>query len=162
RVVAEPEHGAHRLDALPAAQFDAEVEDVADFLVDDGFRQAEPRHLRAHEAATLLVGFEHGDFVAEWREIARDRQRGRARADAGDALAVLSRGRFWHARPDVALVVRCDALEPADGDGLGFFAIVFLDPTATAGRFAGSVAGASEDPRKDIRFPIDHVGIGVA
>jgi hypothetical protein len=51
------------------------IEDVAgsSSITDSG--QAEARDLRAHEAAGLGIGVEHGDVVAERREVARDGQR---------------------------------------------------------------------------------------
>ena len=55
-------------------RFDAEIEDVADLLVDDRFGQAKARHLGAHESAALPVGFENGDFVAERGQVAGDGQ----------------------------------------------------------------------------------------
>ena len=95
---------------------------------------------------------EHHDLVADRRQIARDRQRRRACADAGDALAVaLIRG-AGDQRGDVLLVIGGDALEPADGDRL------FLKPSAAAGGLARTVAGASQNPREHIRLPIDHIG----
>ena len=57
---------------------------------------------------------------------------------------------------DVALVVGRDALEPADRHRL------FLDAAAAAGRLAGPVAGAAEDAREDVGFPVDHERVGVA
>src|SRR5262249_36782721 len=39
--------------------------------------------------------------------------------------------------------------------GLG----ALLDPAAPASRFARTIAGAAENARKDIRLPIDHVGV---
>src|SRR5262249_9849204 len=57
---------------------------------------------------------------------------------------------------DVVLIVGRHALQPADGDGF------LLDPTPATGRLAGPVAGAAEDARKDIRLPIDDIGVGVA
>ena len=54
--------------------------------------QAEFRNLAAHHAAGARVGIEHDDLVAERRKIARDGQRRRPRADAGDALAVSLHG----------------------------------------------------------------------
>ena len=95
----------------------------------------------------------HHDFVADRREIARHRQRRRAGADAGDALAVALGRRGRQQRRDVLFVVGGDALEPADGDRL------LLEPSSTACRLAWAVAGAPEDPRKHIRLPIDHVGV---
>ena len=100
RVVALRQQRLHRIDALAAAEFDAQVEDVADFLVDDLLGQAEARHLGAHEAAGLAIGLEHGDLVAQRRQIARDGQRSRPGTDAGDALAVAAASRLRHARAD--------------------------------------------------------------
>jgi len=77
---------------------DAEIEHVADLLVDHFLGQTETRNLRADHAAGLRVAVEHGDVVAERREIARHGERRRPRAHAGDALAVFAlRGR----NPDV-------------------------------------------------------------
>ncbi len=57
---------------------------------------------------------------------------------------------------DVVLVVGGDALQAADRHRL------LLDPSAPAGRLAGAVAGAPENPRKHVRLPVDHVGVAVA
>ena len=89
RVKVFGEQRLHAVDALAADEFDAEIEDVAAFLVDHAFRQAEFRNLRAHHAAGLRVLIEHDAFVAHRREIARHRERGGAAADERDALAVL-------------------------------------------------------------------------
>ena len=92
---------------------------IADLLVDHLVGQAELRDLAAHHAAGPRVGVEHGDFVADRGEIARDGQRGGPGADAGDPLAVaFVGGAFGRRSGDVALVVGGDALEPADGDRL--------------------------------------------
>jgi hypothetical protein len=72
-VVALGKDFLERVDALSAAQLDTHVEDVAGLFVDHRFRQAEARHLRAHEAAALRIGFEHDDVIAERREVARHR-----------------------------------------------------------------------------------------
>ncbi len=80
------------VDALAAAEFDAEIEDVVALLVDDGFRQPEARDLGADHAAGLGVLVEHDAAVAERGEIARHRERGRTAADQRDALAVLRDG----------------------------------------------------------------------
>ena len=53
RVVAFGEQRLQAVDALAAAELDAEVEDVADLLVDHRFGQAELRDLRADHAAGL-------------------------------------------------------------------------------------------------------------
>ena len=73
---------------LPLLEGNAEVEDVVHLLVDHFERQAEARDLRPDHAAGARVLVEHGDVVAERREVARDGERRRAGADAGDALAV--------------------------------------------------------------------------
>ena len=65
------EHALQAVDALAGDEIHAEVEHVAHFLVDHAFRQAEARDLRPHEAARLRFAVEHGDVVAERREVAR-------------------------------------------------------------------------------------------
>ena len=60
------------VDALAAAELDAEIEDVVALLVDHRFRQAEARDLRADHAAGLGVLVEH-DAVDS--RAARDRAR---------------------------------------------------------------------------------------
>ena len=61
-----------------------------------------------------------------------------------------------HAVLDVVLEVGGDALQPADRDRR------ILDAAAAAGRLARAIAGASENSRKHVRSPIDHVGVAVA
>ena len=143
RVVAFGEQRLEAVDALPAAEIDAEVEDVADFLVDHRFRQAEARDLRADHAAGARVAVEDRDVVAERREIARDGERRGAGADAGDALAVLGLRRLRQPARDVVLVVGGDALQPADRDRLGLLGVALLrrgrggTPARTGGRRCG-------------------------
>ena len=144
------------VDTLARPEIDAEIEDVAAFLVDHRFRQPEPRDLGADHAARLGVGIEHDAMIAERREVARDRERGRAGADQRDAPAVLVRRRARQARPDIVLEVGGDALEAADRHRLFFHA------ATPARRLAGPVAGTPEHARKDVRAPIDHVGVGIA
>ena len=170
----------HALDAVAALVIDvADVEDVADFLVDHFFRQTEARHLRAHEAAGFRIGFEHGDVITQRRQIARHGQRRGAGADACNTLAVHLCRRLGHAFGDTVfrLVVGGDTLQAADRYGFGFgFAMltvfvrlrglaqldVAFFHTATAARgFARTVAGAAENAGEDIRLPVDHVGIVV-
>lgn len=155
RVVLLREQGLHAVDAMTALELDAEVEDVAGLLVDHRIRQAELRDLRAHHAAGFGVGIEYGAMVAEWSEIARHRQRGRAAADQRDALAVLRSG-VRQALLDVVLEIRGDALEAADRDR------IVLDASATARRLAWTIARAPQDAGEHVRFPIDHVGVAVA
>ena len=77
--------------ALAEMEFDAHIGDVAAFLVDHRLGQAEARDLACASCRRLLVAVEHHEVVAERREVARHRQRGRAGADQRDALAVLLR-----------------------------------------------------------------------
>src|SRR3954452_5710090 len=58
--------------------------------------------------------------------------------------------------PDVILEIGGDALQPADRHRR------FLDAAAAARRLAWPVAGAAENSRKHIRFPVDHVGVAIA
>ena len=140
---------------MTALELDAEVEDVVGLFVDHRVRQAEFWNLAPHHAAGLGVGIEHGAVIAERGEIARDRERGGTAADQRDALAVLRR-RFRHAMLDVILEVGGDALQAADRDR------IFLDAAAAARRLARTIAGASQNSGKHVRFPIDHVGVAVA
>src|ERR1041385_7829634 len=156
RVPGLAEQRLHAVGAGAAAEFDAEIEDVTAFLVDDAVGQTEFRDLAADHAAGLRIAVEHHAMVADRREVACDRQRGGAAADQRDALAVLARRRLGQPVLDVVLVVGGDALEAADRHRL------ILDAHAPAGRLAGAVAGAPEDPREHIGAPIDHVGVGVA
>ena len=139
---------------MTALELDAEVEDVIGLLVDHLVRQPEFRNLAAHHAAGLGVGIEHGAVIAERREIARDRERSGTAADQRDALAVL-RQRRRHPMLDVVLEVGGDALEAADRDRR------FLDAAAAAGGLARTIAGASQNSGKHIRFPVDHIGVAI-
>src|ERR1700761_5243377 len=102
RIVIIGEQLLHALDALTALELDAEAQDVAGLLVDHGIGQAEFRNLAPHHAAGLGVGIEHRAVIAERREIARHRERGRTTTDQRDALAVL-RSRLRQLMPDVVL-----------------------------------------------------------
>jgi hypothetical protein len=39
--------------------------------------------------------------------------------------------------------------------------LIFLDPPTSAGRLAGPIAGASQNPREHVAHPVDHVGVVV-
>src|SRR5437763_17141532 len=160
RVIALLDQLLHAVDFHTALEFDAEIEDVAHFLVDHLHRQAEARDLRPDHAARARILVENGDVVAERREIARYGERRRPGADAGDLLAVLLRGGLRHPRLDVALVVGGDALQAADRDGFRFLAAIFLDAPAPAGGRAGTAARAAGYSGKNVREPVDHVGGG--
>src|SRR5947209_2975915 len=56
---------------------------------------------------------------------------------------------------DVILEIRGNALQAADRHRR------FLDPDAAARGLARTVAGAAEDSREHIRFPVDHVGVAI-
>src|SRR6185312_10064697 len=155
RVPAFGDQRLQRVDALAAAEFDAEIEDVARLLVDDAVGQTEFRNLRADHAARFRILVEHDAGIALRRKIARDGERGRPAADERDALAVLLLRGLWQSRPDVVLVIGGDALEAADRHRL------VLDADAPAGRLARPVARAAEHAGEHVRFPIDHVGVFV-
>ncbi len=155
RVVFLREQRLHALDAVTALEVDAETQDVAGLLVDHRIGQAEFRDLRPHHAAGFRIAVEHGAVIAERRQVARHSQRGRTAAHEGDALAVLRCG-AWQTLLDVVLEVRGNALEAADRHRR------LLDASAPARRLAWAIAGASQDSRKHVRLPIDHVGVAVA
>ena len=157
-----------RVDARAAAELDAEVEDVADLLVDHRVGQAELRDLRAHHAAGLRVAVEHDAVVAERREIARDGERRGPAADQRDALAVPRLRAAWAAargcrpcsRPRRASAGRS---RPARAWlRLAVIGRALLDAPAPARGLARAVAGAAEDAREHVRLPVDHVGVAVA
>src|SRR5947207_2575701 len=137
-----------------------QIEDIANFLVNHFERQAEARDLRPDHAASARILVEDGDLIAERREVARHGERSRTGTDAGDLLAV--RFSFLGKPPaDVVLVVRGHSLQAADRDRLGLGIVLFLDAAAAARGLAGPVARAPEDAGKHVRFPVDHVGVGV-
>src|SRR6266851_4818745 len=143
------------VDASATGKLNAEVENIIAFLVDDGFRQAESRDLRADHAAGLRILIEHNAMIAKWSEVARDCQRCRSTAHKRNAPAVLDCRRPGQAVADVVLEVRGDALEATDRDWFLFHA------AAPAGRLARPIASTPEDAGKYVGFPIDHVGVAV-
>ncbi len=148
------------VDEAATLELDADIEDIADFLVDHGFGQPKFRNLRADHSAGLRVAIEYCDLIAERCEITRDGERCRSRANQRNALAVFLGGRFRQTFADVFLVVGSDALKPADRNGLRFAGsvcrdrhtqrIIFLDATAAACRFARAVAGAAQNPGENV------------
>src|ERR1700722_11304893 len=155
RVVILAEQRLQAVDALAAFELDAEIEDVVGFLVDHRIRQPEFRNLRAHHAARLGVGIEHGAEITERREVPGHRERGRTAADDRNAPAVVRRT-ARHAVLDVVLEVGGDALQPADRNRC------LLDAATVARGLARTFAGAAENSRKHVRSPIDHVGVAIA
>ena len=83
RVVVIVQQRLQAVDPLAEPHLHAEVGDVADFLVDDVFGEAEFRDLAADHAARARVRIEQHQFVAERRQVARDGQRGGAGTDRG-------------------------------------------------------------------------------
>src|SRR5579871_5511942 len=57
-------------------------------------------------------------------------------------------------------MIRSDALQAADRDGLAFGLALFGKAAAAAGWLAGPIAGTPENSREHVRFAIEHVGIG--
>lgn len=151
-------HGIH---ALTAVELHAEVQDVARFLVNHSLWQPEPGYLRADETAGPGLAVEHGHLVAQRGQITRDRQRCRARPDAGHTLAV-ERGHFRHTGLDIVLVISGHTFEPADGHGLRLVPVVLLHTSPPTGWLARPVAGTSQHTGKDVGHPVDHVGVAVA
>src|SRR5262249_61331344 len=150
RIPALRQQRLEAVDALAAVKFDAEIEDVVAFLVDDGFGQTEARDLRADHAAGLRVLVEHDAVIAERREVARDRERGGAAAHERDALAVLCGRRLGQAGADVVLEVGRDPFQAADRDRL------VLPPPPPAGWCAPPGARAGAGSREPAWFPSYH------
>ncbi len=143
------------LDAVAEPEIDAHVDDVADLIGDDRFRQAKRRDVRQHQSARLLERLEDRHFVAKGHQIVRNGEGSRACTDAGDALAVPDLGRARQAVGDVIAQVRSDALQAADGDRLRF------DAAAAARGLARAIAHTSEYSREYVGFAIEHVRVAV-
>jgi hypothetical protein len=133
------------------AQIRPHAHDVADLLVQHIGGQAERRNIGSHQSARDRVLFEYRDLVAHRQQVVCDGKRRRARADAGNALAVLLTRRLGQERGDVVTIVGRNALQPANGNRLG------LDSAAAAGRFAGSIAHPAQNAREDVGLSIHHV-----
>ena len=156
------DQGLHRIDALVAPKINAQGKDVAGLFVDDRLGQTKTRDLGPHETAGLLLAFKHRDLIALGGQIARHGQRSRARADAGNLLAIAWQWYRHHGAHAVgALVVGRNAFEPANRDRLGLGKIFFLDPSSPAGRLAGPVASTAQNAREYIADPVDHIGVVV-
>ena len=166
------EHGFHTFDARPGTEFSAEVEYVIDFLINHRFGQAKARNLRTYHAAGTCIAVMDDNVIAERQKIARDGKRGGSGTDAGDTFAVFLPCRLGQAIANVLLQIGSDALQAADRDRFRFCvntgraglagAIVFLHASASAGGFAGTITGAPKNSWKDVRLPVDHIGIAVA
>ena len=155
-VVVHIEHLFHARYLVVEVGVDPHIEDQVDLLVQHFRRQAEGRNLAAHHAAPGGVAVEHVDFVPQRQQIAPHDERGGAGAQQRDALSVLLLRHGRHERTNVALVVRGDALQPADRHGFLF------GSHATAYRLAWTITGAAEDAREHVGLPVDHERLGIA
>src|SRR5690606_7973502 len=153
RVEAFVEQRPHALHRRREPQVRAHVDDVADLLVEHARRQAKRRDIRAHQPAGLVVRRVDHALVAERQQIVRDRERRGSRADQRDALTVSSRGRLRQPARDVAAPIGCGTLQATDGNRL------LLDPAASAGRLAGTVADPTENARENVRPPVEEISI---
>src|SRR5581483_1749687 len=151
RVEAFRQQGIEALDLVAEASLHPEAEDAVDLLVQHARGQAERGNVGAHQAAAPGVLLEQHARVAERQKITRDSERGRPRADERYALAVLLRRNIGHEGVDLALVIRGDTLQAADGNRL------LLHAAAPACGLAGAIADPAEDARKDVALPIEHV-----
>src|SRR5690606_1445350 len=113
----------------------------------------EARDLRSHHPAPLMPFIEQVDLITQRRQVARHGKRGRATADKTYLLAVLLYGRQRNSVFDVALIVGSHTFQPAYCHGL------LIDPATAAGGLTRTVARAAKNTGKNIRFPIDHVGV---
>ncbi len=151
-----PEQRLEALHRRAVPNLHPHVDDHGDLFVEHRGRQTEAGDVGPHEPARPGVLLEHHDLVAERHQIVGHRQRRGSRADTGDALPVLRRGRLRQSRADVSLEIGGHALDAADGDRL------LLDAHAAAGRLARAIAGAPEDPREDVGVAVEQIGVVVA
>jgi amidase len=134
---------------------DAQPQYVIDLFVQHALRQPECRYLRQHKAAALELFVEKVHLVAERRKVARHRQARRPRAYQRHLSSVRLKGALRHIGQRIFAKIGRHALKSAYGYGL----FVYAPPAAR--RFARAVARAPQDPREDVRVPVDHVRLGV-
>ena len=120
------------------------------------FRQPKSGNIGAHQAARLVLFLENRDLIAERHQIIGYGQGGGTGADAGDAFAVFLGRNLRQQVVDFSAQIGGDALQTADRNRLA------IQAASPAGRLARAVAGAAQDRRKHIRFPIQHVGVGIS
>jgi len=141
-----------------ADEFDAEVEDVIAFLINDAFRQTEFRKFACASCPPdfgVLVRTRRNRIPS--REVARPRERGRSAADERHALAVFVLAAFGQPAADIVLEVGSDPLSSGRSRP--------ARSRRARGLQAGSQGRSQVRPRipgKHVRFPIDHVGVAVA
>ncbi len=132
------------------------VDDVSDFFIQYFDRQAESGYVVAHQATGDSLCLENGALVTQRHQVVGYRQGGATRTNQGDFLAVLFfRGGGQTVR-NVSAVICGDSFQPANGHRL------FIHPHTAASRLTGSVANPTEDGRKNVAFPVDHIGIAEA
>ena len=144
------------VDALAQPHLRAHGRDIAHFLIQHFFGQAEFGDLRADHAAGFSLAVKYNKIITKGGEIACNRHRGGASPDQRDPFAVFLFGHFGHAGGNITLIIGRDPFEAADRHRF------FLDAAAPTGWLAGAVAGAAQNARKHIGFPVDHKGIGIA
>lgn len=94
-------------------------------------------------------------LITQRSKVTGDGQRSRPCAYQRDLLAVLRKGPLRHERQRIFSIIRGNALESANCNRF------FFDTAAATGRFTWSVARSSENTRKHVRVPVDHVSLGV-
>src|SRR5205823_9285038 len=97
--------------SLTGAKLDAQAEYVADLFVDHRLGQAELGDLAPDHPSGLRVRVVDDAFVAERRQVARDRQRRRPGADQCNALAARFRGALGEPVAYIVLEIRGYALQ---------------------------------------------------
>ena len=112
------------------------------FLRQHVLGQTEGRDVGSHQTAGLILLLEDGDLVAKRHQVVRHRKRGRTRADAGDALAVLLLRARRQQMLDFVAKVGSNALQPADSDGFT------VKAAAAAGGFTRTIASSAENAGK--------------
>ena len=135
---------AHARHGAVEPEFHAHVQDQTDLVIDHRCGQTERGNIAAHQSARRAEAFEDHDFVAERREVIRERQRRRTRADASNALAVALERPAQNTPCELTFQICSDTFQSANGDRL------FLDASAPAGRLARPIAHAPQDARKHV------------
>src|SRR5687767_12035306 len=93
------------------------------------------------------------DFISQRCEVPGYSKRCRATSDQSDLPAIRCEGSLRNTIQNITFMIRSHPLEAANGNWF------FFDAASAAGRFTWPVASTTQDSRKNIRLPIDHVGI---
>ena len=134
----------HELDAQPLDQADVHLDRLA--------RQPEGGDADEHRAATEGQAVEHRELVALDRELARDREAGRAGADDGDPLGAGRDGRHDVGDPRRLVPLHEEPLHGADGQRP-------VDVAAAAGPLAGRRAHVRAHRRDRVGFARQDVAL---